>query len=140
MKSMTTVELSEEHQHIEEAMDHEIQGVMMRHEVFIPDTEMANFEAEMKRLLAEAASLHTMMMKSKALFIIQWAGDEHDGDICTYDPSVMESHGTMIGPDAPDYTVEFVETPALVKIGTADGEKFECSMVLCKSLVALGEE
>lgn len=107
---------------------------------FIPDSMMEHFEAKMKNLIMDAIDLHTMMMNSKAIFVLRWLGDDNGKRFPLYDRETMESMQSDVDTYTSRYVVEFVEAPGLVKYGNADGEEFEFHMILCKSSVILREQ
>ncbi|PNP54382.1 hypothetical protein THARTR1_05589 [Trichoderma harzianum] len=154
IKSTAIAELGDEIQLNEEAIDELTSIAMMAVQGFIPNstkdsaseaTEEAlldrpeKFQAMFKGLIAEAACLHTIMMKSKAIFLLQWIGETHDNTVEYYDPNNMTTYQYGLSADSSLFVVEFVEAPALVKIGNADGEDFHLRMTLCKSSVVLEE-
>lgn len=106
---------------------------------FISDPR-EDFQIQLKNLITEAAELHTTMMKSKAIFLVQWLGDDDGETDIPYDPEEMVPCQDQTEADASHFIVNFVEAPALVKIGNADGEDFHLKMTLCKSSVVLGEK
>lgn len=106
---------------------------------FIPDSMMEQFEAKMSKLIVDAIDLHTMMMCSKAIFFQRWLGDDNGAKFALYDRETMESMQSDVDAYTSRYFVEFVEAPALIKYGNADGEDFEFHMILWKSSVILGE-
>jgi hypothetical protein len=101
---------------------------------------IAKFQAMFKGLIAEAACLHTIMMKSKAIFLLQWFGDAHGSYRPLYNQEQMDACQYGLPANSSLCEVNFVEAPGLMKIGNADGEDFHLSMVLCKSSVILGEQ
>lgn len=103
---------------------------------FINISNTENFHTMMKNLIKDAVDLHTVMMKSKAIFLLRWFGDGGGENVPLYDSNSME----LLQDDADtSLDVEFVQTPALVKYGNADGEGFEFNMILCKASVILEE-
>lgn len=103
---------------------------------FIPPAQMRNFKIGMRDLVLEVMTLHTVMMRSKAIFIVQWIGNGDGENLCTYDPATMES-AHDVDADSSYYLAELVEVPALVKVGNADGENLNSSTIACKSSVRL---
>ncbi|RFU72727.1 hypothetical protein TARUN_9530 [Trichoderma arundinaceum] len=140
MKSKAIASLGDETKTNEEALGELIDKVGSFLRAFIPAKMMESFKIKMGELIRAAADLHTTMMKSKAIFLVQWIGDGDGEHPSPYKPSAMESLQDNIETDASNYFVEFVEAPALVKVGTADGEDFDLSMILCKSAVILREK
>lgn len=108
---------------------------------FLPTSEVEYFQDGIRNLIMDARNLHTMMMKSKAIFLLKWLGDDDGKQLAQYDPESMEPAYIQRDMDAhtSQNDVEFVETPALVKYGNADGEGFEFSTTLCKASVVLRE-
>ncbi|KAK4079306.1 hypothetical protein Trihar35433_411 [Trichoderma harzianum] len=154
IKSTAIADLDDEIQLNEEAIDELASTVMSAVLGFIPNstndyaseaTEEAipdpteKFQAMFKGLVAEAASLHTIMMKSKAIFLLQWTGETDNSLGDDYDPNNMAACQFGLSADSSLFVVKFVEAPALVKIGNADGESFHLKMTLCKSSVVLEE-
>ncbi|KAL7798050.1 hypothetical protein V8C37DRAFT_399377 [Trichoderma ceciliae] len=140
MKFRAIVDLGEETRLNEEAMNHLTEKAVLYLGAFILDSRMEEFQAEMKQLIAKAAHLHTIMMRSKAIFSLQWIGDDYGKGLPPYNPTTMVSLQEEVDTGASHSAVEFVEAPALVKIGNADGGKFDLSMILCKSSVILEEK
>lgn len=146
IKSTAVAELGDEIQLNEEAIDELTSTVTMAVQKFIgnltkdstPDPTK-QFQAMFKGLVKEAACLHTIMMKSKAIFLLQWIGETHSSTGDDYDPNNMDARQIGLSADSSLFVVRFVEAPALVKIGNADGEHFHLSMTLCKSSVVLEE-
>ncbi|KAM0256668.1 hypothetical protein ACHAQJ_004822 [Trichoderma viride] len=139
MKYRAVADLNEETQLNEEAMNRSIGVATAQLYEFIPAWMRSIFRVKMKKLIMDAMGLHTTMMKSKAIFLLEWIGDDDGMSLLPYDPKAMESIQNDVN-DTPHYVVEFVEAPALVKYGNADGEDFEFSMILCKASVILGEK
>ncbi|KAK0763086.1 hypothetical protein N5P37_004070 [Trichoderma harzianum] len=140
IKSRAVADLSDEDHINIEAMEVLISKVTKRLDPFIPNSKTNHFKNEMKRLVTKAADFHFMMMKSKAIFLMVWCGDDDGKKLTPYDQNRMASIQYDNDADVSNSFVKFVEAPALVKFGTADGEKFDSSMVLCKSRVALTED
>lgn len=137
MKSRAVAELSDEDHINVEAMGMLIGKVTKQFSPFIPDSKMQRFMNDIKKLITEAAGIHSIMMKSKAIFLTQWIGDDDGKKLVPFDQTKMVPSQYDRRVDASNSLVKFVEAPALVKIGTADGEKFDTSMVLCESWVVL---
>jgi hypothetical protein len=106
---------------------------------FVPFLMTNLFEVDLKMILSEAVKIHTVMMKSKAIFIVEWIEGDN-GQSVSYDSETMEFHQDGVDVGAPDHVVHLVESPAVWKIGNADGENLDSSMVLLKSLVVLKEK
>ncbi|KAM0519973.1 hypothetical protein ACHAPE_003245 [Trichoderma viride] len=106
---------------------------------FIQDSMMDQFEAKMNKLIMDAVDLHTMMMSSKAIYFQRWLGDDDGAQFTPYNREMMESMQSDVDAYTCRYFVEFVEAPALIKYGNADGEDFEFHMILWKSSVILRE-
>ncbi|KKP07555.1 hypothetical protein THAR02_00351 [Trichoderma harzianum] len=140
IRSSAVADLSDdEHLNIE-AMEILIDKVTERLDPFIPNSKMDYFKNEVRRLVTKAVDFHLMMMKSKAMFFIEWIGDDDGKQLAPFDQTKMAPHQYDRGADVSNSFVKFVEAPALVKYGTADGDKFDTSMVLCKSQVTLEED
>ncbi|KAL7800432.1 hypothetical protein V8C43DRAFT_327234 [Trichoderma afarasin] len=137
IKSRAVAELSDEGHINVEAMGMLIGKVTKQFSPFIPDSKMGEFMNDIKELITTAANIHYIMMKSKAIFLTQWIGDDDGKKLVPFDQTKMVSSQYDRHVDAYNSLVKFVEAPALVKIGTADGEKFDTSMVLCESWVVL---
>jgi hypothetical protein len=138
MKFRVIAGLSEKTQFNKRAMDKLIDRAIFHLYDFIPDPLMDFFQDQMKKLIVEAMGLHTVMMKSKAIFLLRWIGDDDGKKLSPYNPESMQSMQNDVDADAFDQIVEFVEAPALVKYGNADGDGFQHSMILCKASVILG--
>lgn len=104
---------------------------------FLPNSEVEFFNNGIRNIIMDARNLHTMMMKSKAIFFLQWLGDDDGKQLAHYDSESMESMQTDIDAHTSQNLVVFVEAPALAKYGNADGEGFEFSATLCKASVVL---
>ncbi|KAL7927678.1 hypothetical protein ACQKWADRAFT_325166 [Trichoderma austrokoningii] len=77
-----------------------------------PEQEV--FKRDLGEIMKQAVNLHLAMMKSKDIFVVKWVvNDNGEGDF---------------------------ESPAVWKIGNADGENFDSAMVLCKSMVVVKEK
>ncbi|KAF3074582.1 hypothetical protein CFAM422_002914 [Trichoderma lentiforme] len=139
IKSRVVEDLSDESHLNKEAIEMLIGEAKQRFIPFIPKSKLGQFKNEMKTLITEAANFHFMMMKSKAIFLLFWSGDDDGKKLTPYDQNQMTSIHYDKDADVSDFFVKFVEYPSLVKIGTADGENFDTSMVLCKSRVVLTE-
>lgn len=155
IKSTAVAELGDEIQLNEEAIDELTSTVTTAVQKFIGNftkdspSEAAEeeavpdptkqFQAMFKGLVKEAACLHTIMMKSKAIFLLKWIGETHGSTGDNYDPNNMDARQIGLSADSSLFVVRFVEAPALVKIGNADGEDFHLGMTLCKSSVVLEE-
>lgn len=106
---------------------------------FIQVSMMDQFETKMKQLIMDAVDLHTMMMSSKAIYFQRWLGDDDGAQFTPYNREMMESMQSDVDAYTSRYFVEFVEAPALIKYGNADGEDFKFHMILQKSSVILRE-
>ncbi|KAL7936289.1 hypothetical protein V8C35DRAFT_278499 [Trichoderma chlorosporum] len=140
MKSIAAIDLADEDHICLAAMKILIDKTMEKLKPFMPDSETEHFKDGIEKLIKQAADLHFIMMKSKAIFLAQWFGDADGKQFATFDQTKMVSlqYG---GSDGTSHSlVKFVAAPALVKIGNADGEKFDTSMVLCESSVILEED
>jgi hypothetical protein len=124
---------------VNKAINHLIDAARSSLQEFLPGSKMESFHNRTKSLIMDARDLHTMMMMSKAIFSLQWLGDDDGVRFAQYDPTSMESVQSDIDAHTSHNSVEFVEVPALVKYGNADGEGFEFSSTLCKASVVLRE-
>jgi hypothetical protein len=106
----------------------------------IPQEQKEEFRRDIGEIIKQAANLHFVMMKSKAVFVVQWAGNDNGEDDCRYDPETMTPLQDGIDTTASSYVVDLNESPAVWKIGNADGENFDSVMVLCKSVVVIKEQ
>ncbi|KAL6696175.1 hypothetical protein J3F84DRAFT_348405 [Trichoderma pleuroticola] len=140
IKSRAVADLSDEGHLNIEAMEVLIGKITERLDPFIPNSKMNHFKNEIRRLVTKAVDFHLMMMKSKAIFFPQWLGDDDGKQLAPFDQTKMEPYQYDKDADVSNSFVKFVEAPALVKIGTTDGEKFDSSMVLCRSRVTLKED
>ncbi|KAK4078722.1 uncharacterized protein Triagg1_3053 [Trichoderma aggressivum f. europaeum] len=140
IKSRVVADLSDEGHLNKEAMEALINKAKKRLGPFIPKPKVNQFRNEIRRLITDTADLHLMRMKSKAIFLLYWCGDDDGKRLHPYDQNQMKSIQYDKDTDISNFSVKFVEAPALMKIGTADGEKFDTSMILCKSEVALTED
>ncbi|KAL7961456.1 hypothetical protein V8C34DRAFT_311948 [Trichoderma compactum] len=154
IKSTAIAELGDEIQLNEEAIDELTSTAMLAVQKFITNSikdstskatkeavpdPTEKFQAMFKGLITEAASLHTIMMKSKAIFLLQWIGETHDNIGDPYNPNDMAACQFGLPADSSRFLVRFVEAPALAKYGNADGEDFHLKMILCRSRVVLEE-
>ncbi|KAH6606574.1 hypothetical protein Trco_005727 [Trichoderma cornu-damae] len=138
-KSRASLFLSKNSQVDEEALETVICTAMFHFGAFVPASKTESFPAEMRKLLTAAADLHAIMIGSKAIFMLEWIGDYDGKEFSAFDPAAMEPLNGYTGGNASGHVVEFVEAPALTKVGTADGQNFDCSMILCKASVILRE-
>ncbi|KAL6908480.1 hypothetical protein GGI43DRAFT_429465 [Trichoderma evansii] len=98
------------------------------------------FKRDVWEVIKQAANIHFAMMRSKAIFIVKWAESHNEEDDCEYDPETMISFQDGIDTALSSYVVDVNESPAVWKIGNADGENFDFAMVLCKSVVVVKEK
>lgn len=138
MKSALGLNLEERDSHNE--LDGLIIDAVATFRPLIPETKMNSFEASVRKLFSDAIAIHTTMLRSKAIFIVQWTGECDGKTFYTYDPQTMKVFQGGINASAPDYLVQLIESPVVWKIGNADGQDFGSRMVICKSLAVLGEE
>ncbi|UKZ63012.1 uncharacterized protein TrAtP1_004240 [Trichoderma atroviride] len=106
----------------------------------IPHGQKEVFKRDIGEIIKQAANLHFAMMRSKAIFVVQGAGNDGGGDDCEYDPETMIPLQDGIDTTSSSYAVELNESPGVWKIGNADGENFDRVMVLCKSVVVVKEK
>ncbi|ETS04001.1 hypothetical protein M419DRAFT_97158 [Trichoderma reesei RUT C-30] len=139
-KSRVTADLDEDAHLDQDSLHSKVESLHRELQFFIPESKDREFRDKMKRLIEHAVGLHIVMMKSKAIFLVKWIGDNDGTNLTTYDPATMDTTLGNGGADAHDFYVKFVEAPGLVKIGNADGEDFDQNMVLCKSRVILGDK
>ncbi|QYS98214.1 hypothetical protein H0G86_005404 [Trichoderma simmonsii] len=140
IKSSAVADLSDEDHLNPEAIEVLINKVTERLGPFIPKLRINHFKNEMRRLVEEAVDFHLMMMKSKAMFFVAWLGDDNGKQLAPFDQTKMAPRQYDKDADISNSFVKFVEAPALMKYGTADGDKFDTSMVLCRSQVTLEED
>ncbi|KAK1250361.1 hypothetical protein MKX08_010364 [Trichoderma sp. CBMAI-0020] len=105
----------------------------------IPHDEKEIFKRDIGEILMQAANLHLAMMRSKAIFVVKWAGNDSGEGECRYDPEMMMPLQDGIDATSSTYIVELNESPGVWKIGNADGENFDSVMVLCKPVVVVKE-
>lgn len=98
------------------------------------------FKRAVGEVIEQAANIHFAMMRSKAIFVVKWAGNNSEEGDCKYDPETMISFQDGIDTTLSSYVVDVNESPAVWKIGNADGESFDSIMILCKSVVVVKEE
>lgn len=106
----------------------------------IPHGQKEVFKRDVEGLIEQAANLHLAMMRSKAIFVVKWAADDIGKDDCEYDPETMMPLQDGIDTTSSGYVVDSSESPAVWKIGNADGENFDSVMVLYKSVVVVKEK
>lgn len=106
----------------------------------IPHEQKEEFKRDVGEIIKQAANLHFDMMRSKAIFVVKWTGNDNEQDGCKYDPETMMSFQDEIDTTSSSYVVDAIESPAVWKIGNADGENFDSVMVLCKSVVVAKED
>ncbi|UKZ77422.1 hypothetical protein TrVFT333_005143 [Trichoderma virens FT-333] len=142
IKRRVVADLNEELYLNKKAMNDIIDEVTEQFRPFLPDSrlERESFKIEIETMITKAAELHSMMMKSKAIFLVEWNGDDDGEQLAPYDPKYMTSVQYVRDADTSNSFVKFVEAPGLVKIGNADGENFDTSMVLCEASVILQED
>lgn len=73
---------------------------------------MERFRTEIMNLIKDAMNLHTVIMNSKAMFLLQWLGDYDAEEFYFHDPNSMESMQSGVDKSR---RVEFVQAPALLK-------------------------
>ncbi|KAL7909217.1 hypothetical protein GGI35DRAFT_493216 [Trichoderma velutinum] len=139
IKFRTAADLNEKFRLNKKAMDEVVNKATMELRRFLPGPKKDHFKGEIKKLIAKAAELHSIMMKSKAIFLVQWIGEYDGEEPVLFDQTKMSSLQYDNELDASRSFVKFVEAPGLVKIGNADGEQFDTQMVLCESQVILGK-
>lgn len=98
------------------------------------------FAVELEKIFQSAWEIHTAIMTSKAIFIIQWAEDGDGNSYCPYDPETMDLPVYDDNTIGPERIVGIIESPVLWKVGNEDGENFDSAMVLCKHCVFPGED
>lgn len=106
----------------------------------IPHEQKEAFERDFGEIIKQAANLHLAMMRSKAIFVVQWAGNDSGEDDCRYDPETMIPLQDEVNATSSSHAVDVNESPGVWKIGNADGENFDSVMVLCKSVVVVKEQ
>lgn len=106
----------------------------------IPHEQKEVFKRDIGEIIKQAVNLHLAMLRSKAIFVVQWAANDMGEDDCRYDPETMIPLQDGIDTTSSSYAVDFNESPAVWKIGNADGENFDSVMVLCKSVVVVKEQ
>lgn len=106
----------------------------------IPHEQKDGFKRDFWEIIKQAAELHLAMMRSKAIFVVEWAANDSGEDDCRYDPETMVPLQDGIDTTSSSYVVDLNESPAVWKIGNADGENFDSVMVLCKSVVVVKEK
>lgn len=96
------------------------------------------FKRDVEEAIKQAVNIHFAMMRSKAIFVVRWTGSKYGNG--EYDPESMISSQDGIDATPSSYAVDIIESPAVWKIGNADGENFDSVMVLCKSAVVVKEK
>ncbi|KAL6834057.1 hypothetical protein J3E69DRAFT_376945 [Trichoderma sp. SZMC 28015] len=139
IKFRAAADLNEKFRLNKKAMDEVVNTATMELRRFLPGPKKDRFKVEIKKLIAKTAELHSIMMKSKAIFLVQWIGEYDGKELVPFDQTKMSSLQYGDEFDASNSFVKFVEAPGLVKIGNADGEQFDTQMVLCESQVILGK-
>lgn len=104
----------------------------------IPHEQKDVFKRGVGEIIMQAANLHLAMMKSKAIFVVEWAANDSGED--DYDPETMIPLQGGIDTTSSSYVIDLNESPAVWKIGNADGRNFDSAMVLCKSVVVVKEK
>ncbi|KAF4995124.1 hypothetical protein FDECE_12895 [Fusarium decemcellulare] len=90
---------------------------------------------EVKRVIDTAVELDLMLESSKALFFTSWGSglSKHPRGILFRSVS-MDALASRRTP-SPKSRVEFFVSPYLYKMGNADGQNYDCDMILCKASV-----
>jgi hypothetical protein len=89
----------------------------------------------LKGIIGSAIELDQMMMCSKAIFQIHWRDrSQKPGHLERWNPEAMEAVAWEHEP-SPKRRVRFYASPILYKAGTADGQRYDSSMVLAKGTV-----
>ncbi|KAF4990897.1 hypothetical protein FGRMN_8207 [Fusarium graminum] len=90
---------------------------------------------QLRDIIHSAIDLDKMTMCSKAIFQFCWKDDSQAPGIAdNYNPEVMEAPYAVSEP-TPQSRVQFYMSPTLIKIGTADGRKYNNRMVVAKANV-----
>lgn len=137
IKSMAAADLEDEIHISQEATRTLVTDITTLLSPFIPCASMRRFQDEMTRLVSTASDLCLVMMQSKAIFVTEWIGDDDRKKLAAFNrarmaPSQLDQfHATS------DSLVKFVEAPALLKFGNADGDQFDTSIILSPSFVVL---
>ncbi|TFB06378.1 hypothetical protein CCMA1212_001684 [Trichoderma ghanense] len=139
-KSKAVADLRGEDHINSNAADAQVDNIWEILSPFIQASNAKEFKKRMRGLIVGAVDLHATLMKSKAIFVVKWLREHNGTDSTTFDPTTMETVLGHTGADATNVVVKFVETPGMMKIGNADGDYFEHSKMLCKSVVILEEE
>lgn len=107
--------------------------------VFVKPEDHGSLHGRISDVIKRAADLMVIMIRSRAIFSIgaQLWGDEGDGPRNFLPDSMELKHAVHHEFAVPDETwkVILVVTPAVKKIGTADGFNFEHSYFVCKARV-----
>ncbi|SCV31976.1 uncharacterized protein FFB14_03796 [Fusarium fujikuroi] len=90
---------------------------------------------QLRDILDSAIELDQMMMSSKATFVTHWRDrSQSPGTAEMWNEGVMNSEAST-NTLSPKSRVLFFISPVLHKFGTADGQRYDSSMVLAKGLV-----
>ncbi|KAF5589278.1 uncharacterized protein FSUBG_11190 [Fusarium subglutinans] len=98
------------------------------------DKSGTDFQQEMKAILEAALDLDEMLMSSRAIFLVRWPQDGQSETLQRFDANQMESLAYTKEPSSKTI-VGFFISPALIKIGNADGCNYDSEMTLCKATV-----
>ncbi|PFH55094.1 hypothetical protein XA68_10754 [Ophiocordyceps unilateralis] len=99
---------------------------------FVREGRMEHFKENMDKIFRKAIKFMVTMTRSRAIFVLVGKGLGQE-----YDPSTMQFQLTDSLDLDQRFLVDFFVSPALRKIGTADGRKFDRNFILCKAGVVI---
>lgn len=141
MKSACDTNTNQDRNPVEDAKQHEaVKDAMDFLSEYLLDVWVKMFKRDMGEAIKQAVKIYVAMMRSKAIFVVKWPGGNYDKDTCKYDPDTMMTSQDGVNTASSGYDVDMIESPAVWKIGNADGENLDSVMVLCKSVVVVKEK
>ncbi|RFU72729.1 hypothetical protein TARUN_9532 [Trichoderma arundinaceum] len=137
MKSAFDPNLEEERMPSDAGLRSMILNTVTCFQPFIPSMRMESFQMGLQDVFSDAIKIHATMLKSKAIFVVWWTGEDNGETLCTYDPETMTPFQDDIDASSSDYAVQLIESPAVWKTGNTEGKNFGSAMMLVQSSVVL---
>ncbi|RDA94394.1 hypothetical protein CP533_2246 [Ophiocordyceps camponoti-saundersi (nom. inval.)] len=102
---------------------------------FVREGKREVFEKYVHKIFKKALKIQSIFIRSKAIFVVHLhPGSEGD----RFDPNKMRINITDSWDlENEDLRLDFFVSPGVVKIGTAGGDKFDCSGFVCKGSVVV---
>lgn len=100
---------------------------------FIPDSKKEDFHRRMSVIVKQGVDLYRIFLKSRAVFKVEFPPPECE----EFNEKAMNPMSVCSKRPIWEQKVDIVVTPYLRKQGTADGQHFDTSTVICKAAVVL---